>query len=725
MNRFKKLSALVIAFALCLSLAGCAGDADKKPDPQPEVSKDDLQNVTPPDVGSEIKLEGSASDIVKKLLDSNGIGYTKLEGSKSDDPNEVGSTSFSMTSDPYASIYITEFKSAEAAKKRSECYDKSGSHYNDGKEYRIIDYIAPVHFWLYDKYIIQYCSSVGTEYSALVGVFGEEFAGAGDCYGDKPIQPADTHAAVISVMENHGVEYKKEEVDFDPAEEGGLGALLETDYTVSEVESFNIISFESEEKASQYLQCFKENGTLWQSGDISFDVNYDAPHHIWLNKTEIITYVSETGELLQDLNEYFGREKMGAGYDYFRPDYSVELVAALEKAGFECYTSRGVGSPEKLYMYSPISICFVKASNGEVIHLLEFVDEPTAADHASRFSHDGSAYTGLEGESATSINFDRHAPTHFFRKGSAVVEYSSESGELLDVLDSVYGYQFAGPDYKEVTAQEQKFSAQYIRTDGFIDGQEYPYYVIIRSVEDLNRYYSQNKDIYDLEKKEKVYADTTIGWLDAIEKYDDEYFRANDLIMIVLEEGSGSNRHEVKSVIKNPDGSFAVDIARIVPEVGTEDMAEWHILLEIECGKINPLTRVNIALSEASMPDNPPVEYVVEDGGQFSYEELKKHLKDCSELEIRDLTKSVSKKAIKSFDEASEYAKVILDKGKQLWDWDTYIVSHIQRNDENKLWVAYLMTPFNENDDNIIIGGNHIVVFDDDGEIVGVWYSGS
>ena len=139
---------------------------------------------------------------------------------------EVGSTSFSMTSDPYAGIYITEFNSADAAKKRSECYDKTGSHYNDGKEYKVIDYIAPVHLWLYDKYIIQYCSSEGAEYSALVGVFGSEFAGAGDCYGDNsPIQPADTYASIQTVMENHDVEYKKEDVTPDSGNQGGIGAL--------------------------------------------------------------------------------------------------------------------------------------------------------------------------------------------------------------------------------------------------------------------------------------------------------------------------------------------------------------------------------------------------------------------------------------------------------------------------------------------------------------------
>ncbi len=593
MNRFKKLSALAISAALCLSLAGCMGNTEDKPapSPQPEVSKDVPQVDNPP-ADDEIKLEGSAADIVKKLLDANNVGYEELEVPKSDYPETV----LTMMSDPVASIVITEFKDAEAAKKRSECYDETGSHFSDGEEYKIIDYIAPVHFWLYDKYIIQYCSSVGAEYDLLVGVFGSEFAGAGDCYGGTLVEPIDTYAAIVGVMDSRGVEYSKEDITPDPENQGGIGALSQTDYIISEDEGFRISGFESEEKAAQSMQCFRDNGTGWELDGISFDIDYKAPHHIWLNGSEIITYYSETGELLQDINTIFGNEAMGEGYDYFRPAYCSELTSALEKAGYDCYCSRGVALPEMIYMYSPLSICLVKTSNGETMYLLEFADEPSAADHASRYSHDGSAYTGLQGESATSINFDRQADTHFFRKGNIVLEYSSHSGELLDILDSIYGYQFAGPDYKEVTAQEQKFSAQYIRTNGYIDGQSYPYYVVIRSVEDLNSYYSRNKDLYDLEKKEKVYADTTIGWLDAIEKYDDEYFKANDLIMIVLEEGSGSNRHEVKSVIKNPDGGFSVDIARDVPEVGTCDMAEWHIILEIECGKINPLTRVDITI---------------------------------------------------------------------------------------------------------------------------------
>lgn len=601
-NRLKKLSAFAIVMALCLSLAGCAGktgDTGKNPSPKPsDESKvtantaDTPQGDTPP-ADAEIKFEGSAADIIKKLLDVNGVGYEELEVPESDEPEIV----YAMTSDPVASIVITEFESAEAAKKRSECYDETGSHFNDGEVFSVIDYIAPVHFWLYDKYIIQYCSSVGAEYDLLAGTFGTEFAGAGDCYGEnQPLTPVDTYDSIIAVMESHGLEYKTEEVSFDPKEDGGLGVVLETDYIISDGDSFNVIGFESAEKASQYIKCFADNGRLWQSGGVSIPADYDGPHHIWLNGSEVITYVSETGALLQDINALLGNEAMGEGYDYFRPEYSAELISAIEKAGYECYASRGVNVPENVYMYAPLTICFVKASNGESVQLLEFEDEASAADHASRFSHDGSAYTGLQGESNVSINFDRPASTHFFRKGNIVAEYASDSGELLEILDSVFGYQFAGQDYKEVTAQEQKFTAQYIRTNGYVDGQEYPYCVIIRSVDELNSYYSQNKDIYNLEKHEKVYSDTTIGWLDAVEKYDEEYFKSSDLIMIVLEEGSGSIRHEVKSVIKNPDGSFAVEIAKDEPEVQTCDMAEWHIILEVECGKINPLTKVDISI---------------------------------------------------------------------------------------------------------------------------------
>lgn len=128
------------------------------------------------------------------------------------------------------------------------------------------------------------------------------------------------------------------------------------------------------------------------------------------------------------------------------------------------------------------------------------------------------------------------------------------------------------------------FEAQYIRTNGYEDGATFPRVVVIRSQKELKEYYSENCDTFDLERKEKVYSDTTIGFLDACDKYDKEYFADQILIMVLLEEGSGSIRHEVTGVELSETGILNISIRDIVPEIGTADMAEWHILIEPEIG---------------------------------------------------------------------------------------------------------------------------------------------
>ena len=126
------------------------------------------------------------------------------------------------------------------------------------------------------------------------------------------------------------------------------------------------------------------------------------------------------------------------------------------------------------------------------------------------------------------------------------------------------------------------FEAQYIRTNGYHEDVEYPVVKVIRSVDELNTYYNANKDKYDLKRNEKVYSDTKIGFLDACDKYTAEYFKNQILVMVLLEEGSGSIRHNVDNVKYGSDGKLYVSIRRDVPEAGTDDMAEWHILVEPE-----------------------------------------------------------------------------------------------------------------------------------------------
>ena len=142
------------------------------------------------------------------------------------------------------------------------------------------------------------------------------------------------------------------------------------------------------------------------------------------------------------------------------------------------------------------------------------------------------------------------------------------------------------------------FEAQIIRTNGYQEGVTYPKVTLIDSAEDLNRYYEENRDLYDFSHKETVYSDTTIGFVDAIERYDDAWFRDHQLIVVLLEEGSGSVRHRVAEV--NGGAAPAVSISRLVPEVGTDDMAQWHILIETaRCFDPSPEITVNLMTTPA------------------------------------------------------------------------------------------------------------------------------
>lgn len=173
------------------------------------------------------------------------------------------------------------------------------------------------------------------------------------------------------------------------------------------------------------------------------------------------------------------------------------------------------------------------------------------------------------------------------------------------------------PDSMEIPGESSiNYDVQYIRTNGYHKGAEYPFVKIIHSVEELNAYYHANKDKYDLERHEKVYSDTTIGFLDACDKYDETYFEKQKLIIVFLEEGSGSVRHKVESVIMGTDDICYIDIDTIVPEVGTDDMAQWHILIELE-GDVDLVSESDVIVYlDGVNPKTQPA--VVREVGSFS-----------------------------------------------------------------------------------------------------------
>lgn len=65
------------------------------------------------------------------------------------------------------------------------------------------------------------------------------------------------------------------------------------------------------------------------------------------------------------------------------------------------------------------------------------------------------------------------------------------------------------------------------------------------------------------------------------EGFDESYFDYGQLIVVSIEEGSGSNRHIVRS-FNVVDNELVIEIERQVPDIGTSDMALWHVIIEFD-----------------------------------------------------------------------------------------------------------------------------------------------
>lgn len=129
---------------------------------------------------------------------------------------------------------------------------------------------------------------------------------------------------------------------------------------------------------------------------------------------------------------------------------------------------------------------------------------------------------------------------------------------------------------------EYGFEAQYIRVFG--PDEEFPPsgLEVIRSREELDAFTEKWGGSFDLGHRERVYADTSIGFADAVQGFDGEWFGTHELLIALIREGSGSVRHEVTGVNRG-----LIGIRRIIPEVGTDDMAYWMIVTGVETRDIH------------------------------------------------------------------------------------------------------------------------------------------
>ena len=170
--------------------------------------------------------------------------------------------------------------------------------------------------------------------------------------------------------------------------------------------------------------------------------------------------------------------------------------------------------------------------------------------------------------------------------GCSRAESRTESVPAEPEETAVAGQETASEEPAEPMEQSIGFRAQCIRTDGYRDGEKYPKTVWITSAGELREYCESNRDYYWMGSVMDLNSGRDVGFTAAVSGYEDAFFEDHDLLFVLLEEGSGSIRHKVTEVRALPSetGGYVIrpEIDRIVPEVGTDDMAEWHVVIELE-----------------------------------------------------------------------------------------------------------------------------------------------
>ncbi len=122
---------------------------------------------------------------------------------------------------------------------------------------------------------------------------------------------------------------------------------------------------------------------------------------------------------------------------------------------------------------------------------------------------------------------------------------------------------------------------------------------VISSKNEIEEYYG-NRKIKICDKQGEVWYEQED--YNTIEKYTDDYFTDNFLVIVELWEPSGSIRHKVEKIDKNGD----IVINRLVPRIYfTDDMGDWSIIIELNNGsKVEQFQTVFVDVRPWQTPPN-------------------------------------------------------------------------------------------------------------------------
>ena len=288
-----------------------------------------------------------------------------------------------------------------------------------------------------------------------------------------------------------------------------------------------------------------------------------------------------------------------------RFDYGSIVEGAVELLWGDCESSFGLtdlkaGDIVKIYYtgelyYLTTYPCQISIDGGEIVdvkvfksNIVNFIVNKNSSGGYDIVADDGNDYVLPEylvyGMEYTSIN---NIYQNLKLQGTIVHDSTDNKIEALYAID--YDPSKVDNNNDECKIVENP-TTYYIDTGYPLREDAFDAYTLVTYKSELNWYYQHNKDKADLESHK-----SGTGFLDVISQYDTHWFDEKALIIIPLIETSGSNRHQVLSY-QVEESKLKVNIKSIIPDIGTCDMAGWHIIVEINKSHLESINGVEIYL---------------------------------------------------------------------------------------------------------------------------------
>jgi len=145
---------------------------------------------------------------------------------------------------------------------------------------------------------------------------------------------------------------------------------------------------------------------------------------------------------------------------------------------------------------------------------------------------------------------------------------------------------------------EYAFESQHIRTGGFWADADYDKIITINSRSELENYIKEDGQIYDFSRGKQYGENPAISFIEATEKYDDNWFESHQMVIVIAEVGSGMFEVEVSKVKRLSTNELMIEVDLFCPDGYTFDIQSWHLIVELEKNTVQESDDIQMEIYE-------------------------------------------------------------------------------------------------------------------------------